>query len=252
MNAGGLHVMRRSLCLFCSRAANSGAALYWELPMNRILVSALSLALVATLTTACGSKQNTDEASATEQAVEATASLRLIHAAAAPTATAFLNDTQLGGTISAGSEAGPLDIPVGSRTLSVRAADGTTELASSRETFAADTEYTVVVGGTAANLLLTVLSDTVPTPAEGQSFVRFVNANAAAVTINQGERAVADSLAPGAATNFIEMAAESYRFEGTSGDLAEGLSISVNPGHVYLVTAYSTGSALAYIVTTLR
>jgi hypothetical protein len=252
LNAVGARVMPRSLWIFCSRSVNSDAALCWELSMNRILVSALSLALVASLTTACGSKQNTEEDAVTEQTVEATASLRLIHAAAAPTATAFLNDTQLGGTISAGSEAGPLDIPVGSRTLSVRAADGTTELASSRETFAADTEYTVVVGGTASNLMVTVLGDAVPTLAEGQSFVRFVNANAAAVTINQGERAVADGLAPGAATNFIEMAPESYRFEGTSGDLAEGLSISVNPGHVYLVTAYSTGSALAYIVTTLR
>jgi hypothetical protein len=234
------------------RGANFDAASSWEFSMRQMLTSVLSLALIATVTTACGGKQNNDDASVVEQTVEATASLRVIHAAAAPTATAFLNDVQLGGTISAGSEAGPLDIPVGSRTLSVRAADGTTELASSRETFEADTEYTVVVGGTLESLLVIVLGDTVPTPVAGQSFVRFVNASSAAVTIQQGERAVADGLAPGATTNFLEMAPESYRFEGSSGDLAEGLSISVNDGHVYLVTAYSTGSALAYVVTTLR
>lgn len=220
--------------------------------MRHMLTTVLSIALLATATTACGGKQNNDDAAAVEQTVEAMASLRVIHAAAAPTATAFLNDVQLGGTISAGTEAGPLDIPVGSRTLSVRAADGTTELASSRETFAADTEYTVVVGGTLQSLLVIVLGDAIPTPAAGQSFVRFVNANSAAVTITQGERAVADGLAPGAATNFIEMTPESYRFEGSSGDLTEGLSVSVNDGRVYLVTAYGTGSALAYIVTTLR
>lgn len=244
------------LCAIISDMKMSGAnldvAFVWEYSMHSLLTPVLSLALLASVATACGGKQNTDDTGAVEQTVEATASLRVIHAAAAPTATAFLNDVQLGGTISAGSEAGPLDIPVGSRTLTVRAADGTTELASSRETFEADTEYTVVVGGSLQNLLVIVLGDAVPTPVPGQSFVRFVNAHSDAVTIQQGERAVADGLAPGAATNFIEMDPESYRFEGTSGELAEGLSISVNDGHVYLVTAYGTGSALAYIVTTLR
>ncbi len=216
--------------------------------MNRILTSAMSLLLVSSIA-ACGGRQETETPVVEEEAAP-TAMLALVHSAGAPRATVFLGNNELG-ALAGGASTDLSEVPAGSRTLSVRAADGETELASARVTLEADTSYVGIVGGTTENLFLTLLSDEIPTPAAGTSFVRFVNSLNGPVTVTAGERQLTTDLGSGEFTNYTQMTPESYRFEATSGDMSGGVSVSVNPDMTYLVIPYYNGTEIAFVVKSL-
>jgi hypothetical protein len=222
--------------------------------MNRILLPILvgTLALSAA---ACGGRQNTDSTSTSTAPaaaeVTATATVRLIHASEAPTALAFLNSDQVG-SLDPGQISGALEVPVGSHTLSIRATDGTTTLGSARLTFAEGESYIGLAAGTASDFSLIWLEDGIPTPPAGQAFVRFVNSGLSAISLHAGEQTLTSSLNPGASTNFMQMAPESYRIEGTAGNRSGGVSVALQAGRTYLIATSVAGDELNYHVITLQ
>jgi hypothetical protein len=205
----------------------------------------MSLLLVSSIA-ACGGRQETETPMVEEEAAPMSM-LALIHSAGAPRATAFLGDAELG-ALAGGASTDLTEVPAGSWTLSIRAADGETELASERVTLTPEMSYVGIVGGTTENLFLTLLSDEIPTPAAGTSFVRFVNSLNGPVTVSAGDRQLASDLGSGAFTNYTQMTPESYRFEATSGDMTGGVSVSVNPNMTYLVIPYYNGTEIAFVV----
>lgn len=136
------------------------------------------------------------EMESVEEAPAPTATLRFVHAAAAPSVDIMAGDAMLLESVGAGNwNPERLTVPAGPHTVNVAPAGTMDAVLSADVELAADGNYTVVVVGDASSVVrdtmpaAIVLDDTTDAPGAGQAKVRFVHAvpGGPAVNISNAE-----------------------------------------------------------------
>lgn len=201
---------------------------------------------------ACGGTQNVESDQpasepATEPAAE-TASLRLVHAALAPTVDIYAGDTQLADDVSLGQfTAERLTVPAGPHTISLHPAEGGDAIISWDVTLDAGGDFTVVVVGNVdsptrdGQLDAVVLADDL-SGGEG-SRTRFVHAvpGGPGVTFMAGSTGYAVDVAYKTATEYYNTASEPTEFSlQAGGESIFADTVALASGRVFTVIARPT------------
>lgn len=232
---------------------------------TRVSLQLLLLSFLAGGLLACGGKQSSSssaaapapaEAAEEEAEVEAaTASIRLVHAAAAPSASIFAGDTELAANVAPGTWTQQrLTVPAGDHALSVRV--GADTVTTANVSLSADGSYTVVVMGDASSATranmprIVAIRDNLGAPAAGQAHVRLIHAvpgaGAGALASDAGTTFVTN-VSYGEASPFRTAAPGSTRIElRVGGDAAASGSAPFAEGRLFTVIAWPspTGPAL--------
>lgn len=210
-------------------------------------------AAFALLLAACGGAQDTEPTSmpTEEQPVASVASVRVIHAAHAGTASVWLGDEALVESASQGAVTDHMEILSGSHWFRVTSPSGDTELLRERLTFPADTAHTVLVLGESGNLTATVAEDDFPETIDGSAFGRFVHAvpGAGALDFSADGRGYASGLAFGDVSPWYQMTPGGIRLMAGGAADAE-LGVNVADGGFYTFIVVDEGDGLDLMVVT--
>jgi len=214
-----------------------------------LLAAAGLIACGGSQTTTSSTTQPTEQASTDDDSAP-TAIIRMVHGADAGSASASLGDIDLGSGLTGGSASAFMEVPVGSRTLTVRTSSGTSELGSARLTLEADADYTVFVLGdaNAGPLDIVLVENTFPEAPAGSAFVRLVHGvpGAGPGTLVADGRQYASNVAYGQVSNYYQIPAGSHTFELAGTDAT--VTVNVASGEIYSILAGSSGSTGARLV----
>lgn len=235
--------------------------------MNKLalIVSIAALGVV----TACGGSQNTSSAPTSAPMVEEqpmeqeTATVRFVHAAAAPTVDIMANgDALLSGVAAGEYNSDRLTVPAGGHTITVAPAGTTDAVVSADVELAADGDYTVIVVGDASSVIrqempeAIVIMDAMATPDAGMAHIRFVHAvpGGPAVNIrNTDGRGFAAGAGYKAVTDYVPIAAAQTTIEVVAdGDVLLSAPVGLAEGRLFTVIVAPEGDGLGAIVVNER
>lgn len=179
--------------------------------MRRLLLATLLGAL--TLTAACDDDDGTGP--------EAQGRLRAVHAIAdIATADVYLDGNKVKGALAYKGADGYRVSDAGAHTVKIREAGATTDLVSVNQTVQADKDYTIVAYGSEAQPKSLALTDDNAAPAAGKGKLRVVHAAAGQPNVDvyvvktqddlEDATAAATNLAPGAASAYVSVDADTY------------------------------------------